>query len=473
MNIKRLLLLSALLALSFFGTAQTTLEVESFNLLENDVTANTGINQKRQDGRVCALIRVKTKNKELLFSTGSIPIRETDYQKPGEIWVWVSAESRMLFISDEEENTLEYDFDGLQLQEARTYELVLKIKAAEEEVQPVVVPVVQLCTLDVTSDKKGDDVYINDSLVGQTPLTLQVPQEARYEVKVKRGDYEKAEPTFYINKFQTYKPVEFSFTKKIFIDSDKASHADIFVDGIDMNRKTGAEVDIEYGKHTIRVEHGKSYNEKDIVVEDDCDTWHMLELLTPQQHFTKKSISFATLNFGAGFLDMGEILSPKLYFQKSYGFSVGYVNRLGCFFTFMTNFDNTAFKADYVAEYNSNIEGGGNLVNGYYPFYTGESCSSRISVMGGLLVKMGRRSCLRLGAGYGHRAFAYAESGGKWVRPERFDRKGLDASIGLQFNNCNHTVVTFDWVTTSFSTIEARIAIGFCEQTTKLFKEKQ
>ena len=465
MNLKRLLLLSALLALFFYGSAQTTLEVESFRLLENDVTANTGINQKRQDGRVCALIRVKTKNKELLFSTGSIPIRATDDQKPGEIWVWVSAESRMLFISDEDENTIEFNFDGMQLQEARTYELVMSTPKKQKDDPEVSV---HKCTLSIKSDNNGDSVYINDSLVGPTPYTILL-SSGSYNVKVKHEEYEQEENVV-INK-EPYLEKVFKFGRTYYITTDKMNDA-VYID----NRYKGVtphDYNLSYGNHIIKVQRrdGK-YNEMELEVkpvengENDYNEHLLIQLYTPQYHFTKKSICFATLNVGVGFLDIAKDNGQmNTYLQKYYGFTVGSVKKIGWYFSAMTNFNFKAFGADYVAD-------GNYLVDGNYPYYSGESCGSRLSIMGGLLLRMGSRSCFRLGAGYGRRSFAFADQSGNWVRPSRFDKNGLDVAIGLQFNNKSHVAFTFDLVSTNFSTVEAKVGLGVCLHQDKVFKMK-
>ena len=140
----------------------------------------------------------------------------------------------------------------------------------------------------------------------------------------------------------------------------------------------------------------------------------------------------------------------------------------------MTNFNFKAFGADYVADgnyyYQEGVNQYGDFVDGNYPYYSGESCSSRLSIMGGFLLKMGSRSCFRLGAGYGRRTFAYADQSGKWVRPSRFDKNGFDVALGMQFNNKSHVVFSFDLVSTNFSTVEAKVGLGVCLHQDKVFK---
>lgn len=461
MKSKRLLLLSALMLLLFNAFSQN-LEVTFFEPLPYDMTARSTSGKMDQNGKRCALVRVATTDRSVSFEGGSLGIVATE-PKPGEIWVWLPAHSRRITIAHPESEPLYYDFDNIELEEGCTYRL--KLKTPKQQENPIVLT--QKCALSVKSDKNGDEVYINDSLSGRTPLSIKLSQGASYEVKVKRGNISDTK-TVVIDKDDLIKQVEFKFTRTISIKSDKNGDI-VFVDG---HRQGYSPVIVElpYGEHVIRVERSDGkYDEKNIVVErTGGETDFFLYLYTRQEHFTKESISFATLNFGIGFLDFKDIQYPQRYLQKSYGFTVGYVKKVGGFFTFMTNFNFKAFNPDYVAEYQIYDGEGGDFVDGNYPFYSGESCSSRISVMAGLLVKVGNRGCFRLGAGYGRSAFAYSDVKGNWIRPERFDRKGLDVSLGLQFNNHNHSVFTFDLVSTSFSTIEARVGIGFCEQTKKI-----
>lgn len=454
MKIKRLLLLSVLF-LSFFN-AMAQIEVESFRPLTNDMTAKSLKGTKHdQNGKVCALIKIVTTERGFTFDGGSLGIVETA-QKPGEIWVWVPPLSRKITISHEEFGVLrEYDYDNYDIESGCTYELVLRTPKSTPIVPvPQVVETRHKCTLIVNSDKVGDLVFLNDSIVGPTPLSISVTS-GQYQVKVKRGNSEEVQ-AIVIDK-DVFKQLDFKFTRTIDIKTDKNGDA-VYVDGQRVGYSP-ARVEIPYGKHTIKAERGSKYNDEEIVVEKVGGlTDYYLYLYTPQQHFTNENIVFATLNLGAGF-GGANIVGVDNYFQKSFGFTVGSVKKVGWFFTAMTNFGFKALTADVIHDYNYN-----------YPFFTGESTNSRMSFMGGLLLKMGSRSCFRLGAGYGNVSFAYKDTGGNWWKWSTMEQKGLDLSLGLQFNNKNHTVFSFDVVSTNFKTLEARLGIGVCMQKKQLFK---
>lgn len=472
----RHLLLALLLPLCFTAAAQDQeMKVELFRPLVScsDATSLEG-SRRDQNGKVCALIKVVTTEKGFTFDNGALDVVDSQ-QKAGEIWVWIPQGSRNFTITHEDYTPIRgYEFEGYYIESGRCYELVLntpKKQAPEVMTTPK-------CTLNIKSDIQGDSIFVNNDFVGLTPYSILL-EAGDYAVKVKHEEYEQ-EKSVVINN-EVMKELVFTFTRTYYITTDKIKD-EIYIDG----RYRGyapQNIPLTYGKHVIRVERkDKKYNEIEWEVEPaeegsyDYNTPIDIKLYTPQQHFTSKPLVFATLNLGVGFLDFNRdygYVTP--YLQKSYGFTIGSVNKVGWYFSVMSNFDFKAFRPDYVAEGNYYDQGDlyhqyGDFVDGNYPFYSGESRGSRLSVMGGLLLKMGSRTCFRLGAGYGHRAYVFSDIDGKWVAPKRFDKKGFDLALGLQFNNKNNVVFSFDVLSTAFSTIEAKVGLGVCLHRDKVFK---
>ena len=210
MKMKRLLLL-LLLSLPFFD-AVAQIEVESFRALPNDMTAKSLKGTKHdQNGKVCALIKIVTTEKGFIFDGGSLGIVETA-QKPGEIWVWVPPLSRKITISHEEFGVLrDYDYDNYDIESGCTYELVLRTPKSKPAPAPQVTKAQHKCTLIVSSDKAGDMVFLNDSVVGCTPMSIAV-KPGQYEVKLKRGEREELQSIVVDD--EPYKQLEFKFVKK-------------------------------------------------------------------------------------------------------------------------------------------------------------------------------------------------------------------------------------------------------------------
>lgn len=452
------------------------MKVVSFRPLDlcSDATSLMG-RKEDQNGKVCALIKVVTTEKGLSFENGALDIIATQ-QKPGEVWVWIPQQSRNFSILHADYPPIRsYDFDGYDIESGRCYELVLSTPRKQVVTHVDTTP---KCSVSIKSDNSGDSVFINDSLVGPTPFAISL-RPGTYVVKVNHEGYEQ-EKNVVIGDKEFYKPVDFKFGRTYYIVTDKMNDA-VYIDG----RYRGVsphDYNLSYGKHTVKVQRADGkYNIVELEVEPvenesyDYNEPLNIHLFTPQYHFTNKNIVFATLNVGVGFLDFNkETGHVNTYLQKYYGFTVGSVKKIGWYFSAMTNFNFKAFGADYVADgnyyYQEGVNQYGDFVDGNYPYYSGESCSSRLSIMGGFLLKMGSRSCFRLGAGYGRRTFAYADQSGKWVRPSRFDKNGFDVALGMQFNNKSHVVFSFDLVSTNFSTVEAKVGLGVCLHQDKVFK---
>ena len=119
------LLISSLL-LIFIPIEAQTLSVDSFRILENDLTANTqGTMMIDQNGEVAALIKVVTTATGFVFDGGMMGIVNT-VQKTGEIWVYVPRGIQRITISHQGFGVLRDYYFPISIDKARTYEMVLK-----------------------------------------------------------------------------------------------------------------------------------------------------------------------------------------------------------------------------------------------------------------------------------------------------------------------------------------------------------
>lgn len=108
-----------------------TINVKSFRMLDNDLTANTnGTYELDQNGEKAALIKVVTNQTGFSFDCGSLGVVKT-MQKPSEIWVYVPRCVRRITISHPTLGVLrDYDFP-ISIEGARTYEMVLTTDQVE------------------------------------------------------------------------------------------------------------------------------------------------------------------------------------------------------------------------------------------------------------------------------------------------------------------------------------------------------
>ena len=240
--------------------------------------------------------------------------------------------------------------------------------------------------------------------------------------------------------------------------------ADLFIDGKAVS-ETPIQTSLAVGKHTLRIEK-KGYQplSKTVTIEEDktLELDEHLEALPepkvkekPKKEEKPKNEAkpkeekpeipntwFATLNFAYGF-------SP----QTSYGFAVGSVKKFGWFVSAMSNFGFKAMQYNYTADANG-------YVDGEYPYYTGEKCNLRISVMGGAMMKVAEPLYLRAGVGYGQRVKSWYISDGQLVKMSDDSWAGVDASFGAQLL-LKGFVISLEAVTTSFKDVEGKVGVGY------------
>ena len=101
--------------------------VESFRLLENDLTAITSDTQETdQNGEVAALIKVVTTHRDITFDGGMLGIVKV-VVKPAEYWVYVPRKLMKISIAHPYLGMLRDYYFPLPIEGARTYELVLRV----------------------------------------------------------------------------------------------------------------------------------------------------------------------------------------------------------------------------------------------------------------------------------------------------------------------------------------------------------
>ena len=159
---------------------------------------------------------------------------------------------------------------------------------------------------------------------------------------------------------------------------------------------------------------------------------------TVKQNVTKPKVDD---KFGFVTLNAAYSVAPQL----SYGISFGSVKKVGWYLSAMSNFDFTGL----------------NVID--KPFdevaITGNSKTTRLSITGGFMMRLGEPVYLKLGAGYGMRIRAAETILGEYVEYPANTYKGLDLSAGLMFR-VGGTAISLDAVTTNFKMMEVKVGVG-------------
>ena len=291
----------------------------------------------------------------------------------------------------------------------------------------------------VTTGREGDEIYVDGKLAGHSPLDVSMGY-GRHSVKaIRNGRSVMKDIDVKINGTQTQLTLEFG--KIITITTDKEGDA-IYVDG-KLAGRSPLSIDLSFGSHDIKSVRDKKSDEKRIEVKKDGGVSSVSLYLRAETaaNYVRNGITFVTAN-----------ASVSNYGTPSFGVTLGKVKKVGWFVSATTNFNFQ--KAELVTE--------NGLIDGSYPAYQqGSRRNSRLSLLGGVVVKLYGPLCFRAGAGYGSNTNLWTTLGGQTVKFSKESFSGIEAMLGMQLNIKGLTV-SLDMLTTNFKTLEAKIGVGVC-----------
>lgn len=286
----------------------------------------------------------------------------------------------------------------------------------------------------ITTGQNGDKIYVDDNYMGYSPLKVNL-NYGNHEVKAMRGDRNTTKNIdVKVNGGDT--EVMLTFGKLVTIDSSNKGD-DVYVDGKKVGT-TPMNVDLSLGKHEVEVRSGKLYETRTLTVNNtSSSSYYFVPKKEPLNKYLSRGINFITLNAAYS-------VAP----QMSYGLTYGQVKKFGWFVSAMTNFGfrfgaNEWEELYYVNESTT----------------SGNSSKARLSLTGGLLLRLGGPVYMKLGAGYGVRVKCWELSSGEWYEFTPDTYRGVDLTAGLMFNT-NGCAISADVVTTNFKTLEFKLGIG-------------
>lgn len=283
----------------------------------------------------------------------------------------------------------------------------------------------------IKTDQSGDKIYVDDSYIGISPITSNLSYGS-HNIKAVRGS-QIAVKTVEVKTTTVKDEFVLAFGKMINITSNQKGD-DIYVDGKKVGT-TPMEIDFSLGKHEVEVRRGKLYETGTVdVSKDKLDNYYFVPKKEPLYKYLDRGVNFVTLNAAYS-------VAP----QTSFGFTYGRVKKIGWFVSAMSNFDFTGF--DVIDKSYEEV------------ILTGETASTRISVTGGFMAKIGGPVYVKAGAGLGMIVRACETISGEYVEYTPDTYKGVDLSAGLQLNLRNITI-GIDAVTTNFQMTEIKIGIG-------------
>lgn len=272
-----LLILSVLLV--FKANAQE-ISVSSFQLLENDLTANTyGTLQKDHNGEVAALIKIPTTVQGFTFDGGMVGIVKTE-QHVGEIWVYVPHGIKRISIFHQQLGHLRDYYFPIPIEKARTYEM----KVVTAQVQTITNVTVQQQFVVFQVEPKDASVEINDEILivnEQGMATKRLPY-GRYNYRVSSPNYHTQAGVLDVNA-ESKAMVQVDLKPNfgwIDLQAYEAYHgAYVYLDGQRIGQLPMKSEALKSGSHRLRVMKS-SYKvwEQDVTVSDNETTQLVVQL---------------------------------------------------------------------------------------------------------------------------------------------------------------------------------------------------
>lgn len=139
---------------------QSKIAVASFNRMETDITARVTAPKRDQNGEICALIRIVTQVKDLMFEPDALGITARE-NRTGEIWLYVPRGARRISILHDQLGIMRNYFYPDIIEKGTVYEMVLNTGDSEDK--PVVEDNMQFFVL--RPEPANANVYIDEEQV--------------------------------------------------------------------------------------------------------------------------------------------------------------------------------------------------------------------------------------------------------------------------------------------------------------------
>ena len=173
MNLKQYLLTTLFILSITPCWAQSQLSVARFQLLENDLTANTrGTEKMDQNGERAALIKIPTPERGFVFDGGSLGIVATE-QHAGEIWLYVPRRAQKLIIQHPSFGVMRDFFYPIPVEGGRTYEMLLDVGTGRY--------------VSILTEPAGASVTIDGQPHGQSPVYNQYLPYGQHTIEARNG----------------------------------------------------------------------------------------------------------------------------------------------------------------------------------------------------------------------------------------------------------------------------------------------
>ena len=429
---KTLIRATLFLLLVMFNTTslsaqQSKISVASFNRMETDITARVTAPKKDQNGEICALIRIVTNVKDLMFEPDALGITARE-NKTGEIWIYVPRGARRISILHDELGILRNYFYPDIIEKGNVYEMTLN--TGDKEDKPVIENNMQFFIL--RPEPANANVYVDDEQVPiENGLFSATMPKGEHSYRVEAPMYQPDAGIVTLGDNQVVKSVtlkpKFGYIE---IFSLPEQDADVFIDSVPVGKTPYRSDRISTKEYRVRISKEK-YFPIDTVLnvvpgETVRPTFHMISTLKPR--VPMNTLIMAQVGYNPNQTTAGAMIG---FGKKKNGFYIGFRSDFG------------SAKGETEA-----------------PFYKpGVKKQSRMSVTGGYFRQLSKLFYLYAGAGYGTRTLCYETEEGESVKDKDKSPSGVAAEAGV-FLRFNKFLVSAGYHTVNGKHHEATAGIG-------------
>ena len=435
----KLLLVISLFFVATATKAQNKIQVTSFNRMETDVTARITAPQRDQNGEVCALIRIVTTEKDLMFEPDALGIVSRE-NKPGEIWLYIPRGARRISIMHDKFGVLRNYFYPDIIEKATVYEMEIQIGDGTQ--QTPINTNTQLIVM--RPDPATADIYIDDEKVPtENGLFTATMKKGTHTYRVESPMYASEAGIIDLGSEQkimsvTLKP-RFGYLEifslpeqdaKVFINNELAGQTPYKSDRMPLQEyRIRIEKDFFFPMDsTITIFAGKT----------SSLTFKMKSTIKPKE--PRRTLVMAEVGY-----------HPS---QISFGAMVGIVSKNGAYLRFRSDFGSASTELE--------CDDTGALANGTgTPYYKeGVTTKARMSITAGYLRQIIKPLYAYIGAGYGNRVLAWETIDGELVKNTDHSATGVAAELGA-IGRLGQFAVSVGFQTVNFKYHELSAGIGF------------
>lgn len=435
----KLLLVISLFFVATATKAQNKIQVTSFNRMETDVTARITAPQRDQNGEVCALIRIVTTEKDLMFEPDALGIVSRE-NKPGEIWLYIPRGARRISIMHDKFGVLRNYFYPDIIEKATVYEMEIQIGDGTQ--QTPTNTNTQLIVM--RPDPATANIYIDDEKVPtENGLFTATMKKGTHTYRVESPMYAPEAGVIDLGSEQkimsvTLKP-RFGYLEifslpeqdaKVFINNELAGQTPYKSDRMPLQEyRIRIEKDFFFPMDsTVTIFAGKT----------SSLTFKMKSTIKPKE--PRRTLVMAEVGY-----------HPS---QISFGAMVGIVSKNGAYLRFRSDFGSASTELE--------CDDTGALTNGAGTPYYKESVTTkaRMSITAGYLRQIIKPLYAYIGAGYGNRVLAWETIDDELVKNTDHSATGVAAELGA-IGRLGQFAVSVGFQTVNFKYHELSAGIGF------------